>query len=74
VTYVQTSGTPSLVVSTSGLVTTSGALTAGSYVAKGTTSDPAGDTGTFTLTLKVGALVQRILDGLSTHDELNVVQ
>ena len=59
VTYVQTSGTPSLVVSTSGLVTTSGALTAGSYVAKGTTSDPAGDTGTFTLTLKVGALVQR---------------
>jgi major membrane immunogen (membrane-anchored lipoprotein) len=59
VTYIQTSGTPALVVSASGLVTTSGALTAGSYVAKGTTSDPAGDKGTFTLTVKVGALVQR---------------
>ena len=50
VTYVQTSGTPALVVSASGLVTTSGALTVGSYTAKGTTSDPAGDSGTFTLT------------------------
>jgi hypothetical protein len=59
VTYVQTSGTPALIVSPSGLVTTSGALTAGSYVTKGTTSDPAGDHGTFTLTVKVGALVQR---------------
>jgi len=59
VTYVQTRGTPALIVSTSGLVTTSGALTAGSYVTRGTTSDPAGDKGTFTLTLKVGALVQR---------------
>jgi major membrane immunogen (membrane-anchored lipoprotein) len=59
VTYVQTSGTPQLIVSASGLVTTSGALTAGSYVATGTTSDPVGDKGTFTLTLKVGSLVQR---------------
>jgi major membrane immunogen (membrane-anchored lipoprotein) len=59
VTYVQTSGTPELLVSASGLVTTSGALTAGSYLVKGTTSDPAGDKGTFTLTVKVGALVQR---------------
>ena len=59
VTYVQTRGTPALVVSASGLVTTSGTLAAGSYVAKGTTSDPAGDTGTFTLSVKVGALVQR---------------
>jgi len=59
VTYVQTSGTPSLIVSASGLVSTSGALKAGSYVAKGTTSDPVGDMGTFTLTVKVGALVQR---------------
>jgi len=59
VTYVQTRGTPALIVSPSGLVTTSGALTAGSYVAKGTMSDPIGDTGTFTLTVKVGALVQR---------------
>jgi hypothetical protein len=59
VTYVQTSGSPSLVVSASGLVTTSGALAAGLYTAKGTTSDPAGDTGTFALSVKVGALVQR---------------
>ena len=59
VTYVQTRGLPALIVSASGLVTTSGALRAGSYVAKGTTSDPAGDQGTFTLTVKVGALVQR---------------
>ena len=60
VTYVQTSGTPALIVGASGLVSTSGALTAGSYVAKGTTSDPVGDKGTFTLTVKVGALVQRV--------------
>ena len=59
-TFDQTSGTPALVVSTSGLVTTSGVLSVGSYVAKGTTSDPAGDQGTFTLTVKVGALVQRV--------------
>jgi major membrane immunogen (membrane-anchored lipoprotein) len=59
VTYVQTSGTPALIVGASGLVTTSGTLTAGSYVAKGKTSDPVGDSGVFTLTLKVGALVQR---------------
>lgn len=59
VTYVQSKGTPALLVSTSGLVTTSGALAPGSYVAKGTTSDPVGDKGIFTLTVKVGALVQR---------------
>jgi major membrane immunogen (membrane-anchored lipoprotein) len=59
VTYVETSGTPALIVGASGLVTTSGGLTAGSYVAKGTTSDAAGDKGTFTLTVMVGALVQR---------------
>lgn len=59
VTYVQTSGTPTLLVGASGLVTTSGPLTPGSYVAKGTTSDAVGDKGTFTLTVKVGALVQR---------------
>ena len=60
VTYVQTSGTPDLIVSASGLVTTSGTLAPGSYIAKGTTSDPVGDNGTFTLTVKVGALVQRV--------------
>ncbi|MGC2176206.1 MAG: hypothetical protein WA614_12185 [Acidimicrobiales bacterium] len=59
VTYVQTSGAPSLVVGSSGLVTTNGSLTAGTYVATGTASDSLGDKGTFTLTLKVGALVER---------------
>ena len=59
VTYVQTSGTPQLLVSASGVVTTSGVLPAGSYVTKGTTSDASGDVGKFTFTLTVGTLVQR---------------
>ncbi|MGC8509798.1 MAG: hypothetical protein ACP5PB_02880, partial [Acidimicrobiales bacterium] len=58
VTFAQTSGTPSLVVSPTGLVTTSGSLAAGSYVARGTTSDAAGDTGTFAFRLVVGQLTQ----------------
>ncbi|MFZ0768592.1 MAG: hypothetical protein WAM64_05165 [Acidimicrobiales bacterium] len=58
VTYVQTSGTPDLVVSASGLVTTSGVLPDGTYSAYGTTSDPHGDLGTFSLTLEVGVLLQ----------------
>jgi hypothetical protein len=57
VSYVQTSGSPDLAVSTTGLVTTSGALNPGSYVATGTTSDTSGDTGTFSLTLVVGTLI-----------------
>jgi major membrane immunogen (membrane-anchored lipoprotein) len=60
VTYVQTRGTPSLLVSATGLVTASGSLVAGTYVATGTESDAIGDKGTFTLTLNVGALVQRL--------------
>jgi major membrane immunogen (membrane-anchored lipoprotein) len=59
VTYVQTSGTPNLVVGSSGLITTSGSLSASTYVATGTATDSLGDKGTFTFTLKVGALVQR---------------
>jgi hypothetical protein len=39
VTYVQTAGGPSLLVSAVGLVTTSGTLARGTYVATGTTSD-----------------------------------
>ena len=61
VTFTQTSGTPSLVISTTGLVSTSGALAIGSYVARGTTGDPNGDKGTFLFNLivsGVGALVQ----------------
>ena len=58
-TYVQTTGAPDVLVSATGLVTTSGALAVGTYSASGTMSDPAGDVGTFTFSLKVGALVQR---------------
>jgi len=53
VTYVQKSGTPALIVSTSGLVTTSGALAQGTYRADGTVSDASGDVGTFSFTLSV---------------------
>lgn len=59
VTFTQTTGTPDLLVSSAGLVTTSGSLTAGTYSATGTESDTSGDAGTFTLTLTVGKLVQR---------------
>jgi hypothetical protein len=59
VTYAQTSGSPDLTVSPTGMVTTIGPLATGSYSATGTTSDSAGDTGSFTFTLKVGVLVQR---------------
>jgi hypothetical protein len=55
VTFVQTTGTPSLVVSSLGVLTTDGTLVAGSYVARGTTSDTSGDTGTFFFNLKVTA-------------------
>ncbi len=58
VSYVQTTGTPDLVVSATGLVTTSGALTAGSYTATGTTSDTGSDAGTFSVTVRVGVLLQ----------------
>ncbi len=45
VTYVQTSGAPAVVVSPTGLITTSGTLAVGSYVVRGTMSDASGDTG-----------------------------
>ena len=53
VTFTQSSGTPDLIVSAGGLVTTSGALPAGSYVTRGTTSDVGGDQGTFFFVLVV---------------------
>lgn len=59
VTYTQTSGAPNLVVGASGLITTSGSLAAGTYMATGTATDSLGDKGSFTFSLKVGALVQR---------------
>lgn len=53
VTYTQTAGSPGIVVSGSGAVTTSGKLAAGTYTASGTTADPNGDSGTFTFKLNV---------------------
>ncbi len=58
VTYVQTSGSPALTVSPTGLVTTSGTLAAGLYTAAGTSSDATGNTGSFSFTLSVGAMKQ----------------
>jgi len=60
VTYVETSGAPALTVSSTGLVATGGALTAGTYVTSGTTSDANGDVGTFLFTLSVGAITQTL--------------
>jgi hypothetical protein len=53
VTYTQTAGSASVVVSATGAVTTKAALTPGTYTASGTTADPNGDAGTFTYTLTV---------------------
>jgi outer membrane protein assembly factor BamB len=56
VTWTQGTGSPQLLVSSSGVVTTSGFLAAGTYTATGTTADGYGDTGTFTYTLTVTAV------------------
>ncbi|HEV2426699.1 MAG TPA: hypothetical protein VGS61_00595, partial [Acidimicrobiales bacterium] len=58
IVFAQTSGQPELLVSATGLVTTSGPLVAGSYSASGATSDGDGDSGTFHFSLSVGQLVQ----------------
>ena len=60
VTYVQSSGAPALAVSSTGFITTSGKLTRGSYVARGTMTDAGGDRGTFSFNLKVGAITQNL--------------
>jgi hypothetical protein len=66
VTYVQTSGSPDLTVSSAGLVATSGALAKGSYVATGTTSDTNGHNGTFSFTLSVGTITQSPVEPASS--------
>ena len=58
VTFTQTTGSPNLLVSSTGLLTTSGALPFGVYSATGTTSDPSGDAGDFTFTMTVGPITQ----------------
>ena len=63
VTFTQVLGTPALVVSTAGLLTTDGALAAGTYVARGATSDVSGDRGTFFVDLTVtpaGRIIQSL--------------
>jgi hypothetical protein len=57
VTFTQSTGAPSLVVSTSGVVSTSSAtLAPGTYKVTGTTTDTEGDQGTFVFTLTVTAV------------------
>jgi hypothetical protein len=53
VTYAQTTGAPNVLVSSSGAIKTGGTLPAGSYLLSGTTTDPDGDTGTWSFTLTV---------------------
>lgn len=67
VTYAQTSGS-TLVISRSGGITTDGTLPAGSYVATGTDSDSAGDTGswTFSLTVAPVSLIQGVKSAITT--------
>ena len=70
VTFFQLSGTPDLSVSPSGLVSTSGYLTPGTYTATGSTSDGYGDTGTFTYTLTV--VSDTIVQGSPTSGSVDV--
>jgi hypothetical protein len=53
VTYVQTSGSPNVTVSSSGALNAPSTLAAGTYTAGGTLSDTHGDTGTFGFTLNI---------------------
>ena len=55
VTFVTTHPSPSLTVSSSGLIAATGTLLAGTYSVSGTDSDTSGDTGTWTYTLTVTA-------------------
>ena len=56
VTFTQVTGSPNLVVSSAGVVSSNGAtLVPGTYKAAGTTSDGYGDQGTFVFTLTVTA-------------------
>jgi hypothetical protein len=57
-TYTETTGTPALVVTSGGLITTSGALALGTYSTSGTTVDPSGVAGSFSFTLSVGVITQ----------------
>ena len=74
VTFVQTTGSSSIVISPTGVVTTTGLLTPGVYHASGTTTDAYGDSGSFLYALDVygqpGSIIQvgQTSDGVSTAD------
>ncbi len=53
VTYVQSSGSPNVVVSATGAVSAPASLGVGSYTASGTSSDTYGDSGSWSFTLTV---------------------
>src|SRR5665213_1643540 len=55
--FVTTKSNPSLTVSASGLLSTTGPLSVGTYSISGTDTDPQGDSGTWTYTLSVTAAV-----------------
>jgi uncharacterized repeat protein (TIGR02543 family) len=57
VTFVTTKPSQDLTVSSSGLISTTGPLTAGTYTVSGTDSDLAGDSGTWMYSLTVSAVV-----------------
>jgi hypothetical protein len=81
VNFVQSVGAPSLVVSTTGVLTTNGQLAPGTYSASGTTADAHGNTGTFSITLVVGTIVQappiasyvKVPNAATYSEQLNVI-
>jgi hypothetical protein len=58
VSFASTVTSPSVSVSTGGVVTTTSTLPAGAYTVSGTDSDTNSDTGTWTFTLTVGTIAQ----------------
>jgi hypothetical protein len=81
VSFVQSAGAPSLLVSSSGLLTTSGQLAPGTYSASGTITDAHANTGTFAITLVVGTIVQaspmtgsiKVPNSAAFSQQLNVI-
>ena len=60
VTYVTTTSSSGLSVSETGVITTTGALVAGTYTVSGTDGDTAGDTGVWTYTLTVNTALATV--------------
>jgi uncharacterized repeat protein (TIGR02543 family) len=60
VTFVTTKSSAGLVVSASGLISTTGPHTTGTYTVSGTDRDSGGDTGTWTYTLTVTSVLETV--------------